>query len=325
MDNDIFNQQPPKTLEEIIRERKFILFGGKGGVGKTSTSAATALHAAKMDRKTLIISTDPAHCLSDIFRQTIGPETVPVKGVKNLFALEIDPRIEVEEYKELLQASSMTQDEFFAADIIDSDMIMPGMDEAMALKKITELMNDEEFDNIIFDTAPTGHTLRLLSLPDVLGGMLGKFLKLRMYISKMLGAFKRLFGQETEEDKSIEMLFKLKDAMAEVRTILSDESKTAFIIVMIPEAMGIAGTEKILQGLVEFDIPHPAIIVNMIAPPNPSCPFCTRRHNLHAKYLEKIRHIYDDFLIREIPLFPDEIYGIQSLEKLEKYLFPESG
>ncbi|MEM2637154.1 MAG: ArsA family ATPase [Candidatus Korarchaeota archaeon] len=318
------NSLPEKieNMEKLISERKFLLFGGKGGVGKTSISASTAFHSAKMGRKTLIISTDPAHCLSDIFRQKIGPKVVPVKEIANLYALELDPKVEIAEYEEALHAW-MSVSEFPVGDeLIDSEALTPGMDEAIALKKITELMNDQEYDNIIFDTAPTGHTLRLLGLPDVLSGMLGKLLKLRLYLSKMASMFKRLFGQDDEEDNTLEMLFKLKDSMEDVRQLLSDDTKTAFVIVMIPEAMGIAGTEKILQGLEEFDIPHPAIVVNMIAPENPSCTFCAKRHELHQKYLQKIRHIYDDFLLREVPLLPNEVYGIESLELVEKYLFP---
>lgn len=311
-------------LDELIKKRKFIFFGGKGGVGKTTCACATGLYLSEvLERKTLIISTDPAHSLSDSLRQNIGPDIKKVDKCRNLFAVEIDPKKELERAREKLKSESS---EFPIEELYSEDMYgyfhfpsFPGIDEAFSLKKFMEFMESNEFDSIVFDTAPTGHTLRLLELPESLSGILGVLIKVRLIFSKVISFFKR---EESVEEKALELLLKLKDSLGKIRDILSDKSQTGFIVVMIPEYMGIAETERLLSALYTYDIDVPAIIVNMVMPRNDKCDFCKQRYKLHKEYLDKIKDIYsEDYSIFSIPLFPFEINGIDRLKKIWDYLF----
>ncbi|MFX0169074.1 MAG: ArsA family ATPase [Candidatus Hodarchaeota archaeon] len=315
------------TLSELLDKEslRFLLFGGKGGVGKTSSAAASALWTAEHGRETLVISTDPAHSLSDSFDQNLsGGEVIPIKGVRNLYGMEINPQKAFEEYKEVTRQSEpvdlgpmggmMGFDDLM-------DMNAPGADEALAFSKVLEFIQECEYDLVIFDTAPTGHTLRLLGLPEMLDSFFGKIIKLRLRFSKIFGRLKSVFGRgDSEEDKSLEQLEQLKKNISMSRTELSNPSRTSFVIVMIPEAMAVAETERLLQALYEFEIPSSHIIVNMLFPDIPDCSFCRARKTMQQQYLTQIHDTYDDFTITEVPLFPNEIRGISSLSQLSQLL-----
>jgi arsenite-transporting ATPase len=313
---------------------RFLLFGGKGGVGKTSSAAASALWAAEHGRETIVISTDPAHSLGDCFAQDIsGGEVIPIKGVKNLYGMEINPQKAYEQYKETAQQSE-TGDAGQMGDMMGfedlADMSAPGSDEALAFSKVLEFIHECEYDLVVFDTAPTGHTLRLLGLPEMLDSFFGKLIRFRMRFSNMFGRLKSLFGRgdSTEEDNSLEQLEKLKLAINEARVELTDPTRTSFVIVMIPEAMAVSETERLLQTLYEYQIPSNHIIVNMVFPDIPDCSFCNARKSMQSKYLTQIHDIYDDFTITEVPLFQEEIRGIPSLTRLSTLLstgLPEKG
>ncbi len=312
---------------------RFLLFGGKGGVGKTSSAAASALWAAEHGRETIVISTDPAHSLGDCFAQDIsGGEVIPIKGVKNLYGMEINPQKAYEEYKETAQQSDTGEigsmgDMMGLEDL--ADMNAPGSDEALAFSKVLEFIHKCEYDLVVFDTAPTGHTLRLLGLPEMLDSFFGKLIKFRMRFSSMFSRLKSIFGRGDPkgEDRSLENLENLKVAINEARVELTDPTRTSFVIVMIPEAMAVSETERLLQTLYEYQIPSSHIIVNMVFPDIPNCQFCRARKTMQTQYLSQIHEIYDDFMITEIPLFEEEIRGIPALTRLSSLLatgvFPE--
>ncbi|MBN2042544.1 MAG: ArsA family ATPase, partial [Candidatus Aenigmarchaeota archaeon] len=160
------------------KETTYHFFSGKGGVGKTSVSAATALHFSRNGKKTLIISTDPAHSLSDSFETKIGGEVKELR--KNLFAVEIDPKKAMQEYKERLMPKIENMGMLKGLgldDTFDIAGMTPGIDEIAAFDKFLQYMQSKDYDIIVFDTAPTGHTLRFLSLPDVLDSWVGKMIK----------------------------------------------------------------------------------------------------------------------------------------------------
>ena len=318
------------TLTDLLKEKevRFMLFGGKGGVGKTSCSAAASIWAAEHGKKTLIISTDPAHSLSDSFDQPIGSEIRKIKGVKNLYGLEIDPRKAFQEYQKTLEDSELS--EFQAQSFLEgmgglTGMTPPGADEALAFAKVLEYIENPEYDLVIFDTAPTGHTLRLLSLPDILNSWVMSLLKIREFFGKFVGVFKRLLGKGGEEDRSLEALERLKNTIDVARGELSDPESTAFVIVMIPEAMSVFETERLLSALNEYEIPCDHIIVNMIYPDIPDCAFCRARRSMQMENLKEIHELYDDFNITEVPLYEREIRGIDRLRELSKILFGGSG
>jgi arsenite-transporting ATPase len=201
-------------LKEILLNLKMVMFGGKGGVGKTTCAASSAIWAAEHGKNTLIISTDPAHSLGDSLGVELPPgEPTPIKQIKNLTALEINPKANMTEFKGLTTMNPMEDmgmggmmEGLGMSDIQEfASMNPPGIDEALAFGKVLEFIEtDHNYDLIIFDTAPTGHTLRFLSLPETLSGWIGKLLKLRMKIGKFFGVFKKMFGKDgMEEDNSL--------------------------------------------------------------------------------------------------------------------------
>jgi arsenite-transporting ATPase len=318
------------TITDLLNEKqvKFMLFGGKGGVGKTSCAAAASIWAAEHGRKTLIISTDPAHSLGDSLDQKIGSEIKKIKGVKNLYGLELDPHKAFEEYQKNIEQeeSKESQVQSLLGGLGGlTGMTPPGADEALAFAKVLEYIENPEYDLVVFDTAPTGHTLRLLSLPDVLSGWVINLLKIREYFGKFTGVFKRLVGKDVKEDRSVETLEKLKSTIDVARGELSDPESTAFVIVMIPEAMAVFETERLLSALNEYEIPCNHIIVNMVYPEIVDCAFCRARRTMQLENLKEIREIYDDFNITEVPLYEGEIRGIERLKELSKILFGEAG
>lgn len=316
------------TLTDLLKEKqvKFMLLGGKGGVGKTSCSAATAIWAAEHGLKTLIISTDPAHSLSDSFDQQIGSEIKKIKGVKNLYGLELDPHKSFEEYREKMEQDDLPEKTQSLLQGLGglTGMTPPGADEALAFAKVLEYIENPEYDLVIFDTAPTGHTLRLLSLPDVLSGWVMNLLKIREFFGKFAGLFKRLISRGGEVERSMEVLEHLKNTIDVARIELSDPESTAFVIVMIAEAMAVFETERLLSALNEYEIPCDHIIVNMVYPEILDCAFCRSRRNMQLENLKEIREIYDDFNITEVPLFDVEIRGVEKLKELSKILFGEA-
>lgn len=200
----------------------------------------------------------------------------------------------------------------------------PGIDEAMAFGKVLEFIETEsDFDLVVFDTAPTGHTLRLLSLPDLLSGWIGKLISLRLKLGKVFGMFKKMFSKtEVKEEDPFEMFKKLKNSIVNAKDELKDPSKTSFIVVMISEAMALYETERLLRGLYQYEIPVSNIIINQLFPESVDCKFCQSRRNMQMKNLKEIRYIYEeDFNLIEIPLFDNEIKGYEQLKKLSKYLF----
>lgn len=316
------------TVKELLESDsiKFVFFGGKGGVGKTTCAASAAIYAAKrLNKSTLIISTDPAHSLSDSFGLDLsGGEIKVIPEIPNLYAQEINPQKALDEFRSKLIAAQ--QEEMG----IDTTMIglyemdnipLPGMDEALAFSKVLELIKQEDYDLIIFDTAPTGHTLRLLSLPDVLNSMLGKLIKMQLWFKNLFGSIKKLFGREVEENKTLEYLKYLQKLTEEARVKLSDPKLTSFIPVMIPAVMAIEETERLLSALYMYNIPVSNIVVNMITPENTSCPFCSKRYKIQQREIEKIKTLYEgDFDLIFIPMFTEEVRGIKRLEEFSEYL-----
>lgn len=322
-------------LKDILLNLKMVMFGGKGGVGKTTCAASSAIWAAEHGRNTLIISTDPAHSLGDSLVVDLPPgEPTPFKQVKNLTVLEINPKANMSEFKGLTNMNPMEDmgmggmmDGFGMSDIQEfASMNPPGIDEALAFGKVLEFIEtDHDYDLIIFDTAPTGHTLRFLSLPETLSSWIGKLLKLRMKIGKFFGVFKKMFGKdEMEGDNSLELLEKLKNSIVNARDDLTDPSKNSFVVVTIPEEMAIAETGRLLNELLKYNIPNSDIIINQLYQDTTElCDFCKARNEMQQKNLSKIREIFGEKLSKElieIPLLKTEIRGYDKLKEISEFL-----
>ncbi|UCC91814.1 MAG: ArsA family ATPase [Candidatus Aenigmatarchaeota archaeon] len=307
------------------KETQFYLFAGKGGVGKTSLAAATALRFADRGKKTLIISTDPAHSLSDSFETKIGGDVQKLR--KNLFAVEIDPKKAMAEYKEKVMPH-MEKMDFLKGlgleDTFDFAGNTPGIDEMAAFDKFLQYMQSKDYDVIVFDTAPTGHTLRFLSLPDVLDSWVGKMISIRLKLSGFVNTFRKLlpFGEQKEDEKKLgtEQLEAIKESIEKARGILSNKEKTHFNLVMIPEAMSIYESERSIEILKEYNIPVETIIVNQLIPENRKCPFCTEKRKLQQERVKEIENKFKGNEIQKIPLHKEEVKGFGMLEKVGKEL-----
>jgi arsenite-transporting ATPase len=325
------------NLKEMLLSLNMLMFGGKGGVGKTTCAASAAIWAADQGRNTLIISTDPAHSLGDSLGITLKPgEPTKIPSVQNLTALEIDPKQNLEQYSHLLNVSSLNDmqipgmgDNFpIMEDLQDlTAMNPPGIDEAFALLKVLEFLETEhDYDLVIFDTAPTGHTLRFLSLPETLSSWIGKLLKIRMKLGGVFSFFKRLFtSEEKEEDTSLEVLERLNKSIINAREDLTNPLFNSFIIVMISEEMAITETGRLINELVKFDIPVSNIIVNQLyLEEKELCDFCKARRSMQQRNLKKILEIFKNKLgknVIEIPLFREEVREVVKLKEFSKYFF----
>ena len=296
-------------------------------MGKTSMSAATALGFAKAyakerrSEKILIFTTDPAPSLADSFGQEIGNEPTAIQGTKNLFAMEIDAKKVLEKFKEeygddivdiLQQGTYLANEE--VEEIFSLDI--PGLDEVMGLKKITDFMESKEYGLYIVDTAPTGHTLRLLSLPELLDDWIKFLASLRWKYHAMV----RQFAREERVEKADEFLFTMKRTVKKVRELLQDEKRTEFVVVTIAESIGVRETEDLISTLEEFHVPSRHIIINNIFPEENSEFAKTKRKN-QEKYIGEIKEKFSKHVITEVLLQPTEIQGIKSLENLREQLF----
>ena len=327
-------------IKDLLLNLKMVMFGGKGGVGKTSCAASSAIWAAEHGRNTLIISTDPAHSLGDSLGIELSPGVpTPIAGIDNLTALEINPKVNMADFQGLTNINPM--EEMGMSGLMENlplfgdmeeltSMTPPGIDEALAFGKILEFVEtDHDYDLIVFDTAPTGHTLRFLSLPETLSGWIGKLIKMRVKIGNMFGAVKRMFSrEEKKEDNSLEVLERLNDSIINARDDLTNPIKNSFIIVMIPEEMAITETGRLLNELVKNNIPVSNIVVNQIYQDTTElCEFCKARRKMQGKNLVKIKEVFGENLHKnliEVPLFKEEIREYVKLKEMGHFLIDRS-
>ena len=312
-------------MNNSIFDKRFLFFGGKGGVGKTSMATATAIHAADLGIKTLLVSTDPAHSVSDCLDQQIGGDSYSeVHNVFNLFAIELNTDEAMRNYSDLVQTQDPTGAlSDFLGDMDPTSLSPPGADETVAFIQILEFIQNPEFELVIFDTAPTGHTLKLLQLPEITEGWLFRMIKMRKRLGGMMSGLKAFIGGTgvPSEDEAFDKLEELKEQVEIARVHLANKSETEFIAVTIPNIMAIWETERLIRALYEVQFPIERIFVNQVQPENPSCSYCSARYNSHKVNLEKIRELYSDFALKEVPLFEFEVRGIDRLRNLANHLY----
>jgi len=299
---------------------KLIIFGGKGGVGKTSCAIATAL-ALSENFKTLLISTDPAHSVSDCLEQQIGFKVQEVAGHKNLAAIEVVAdealsRFKTEhhgELKKLLETSTYLDNE----DIDEMlTLSIPGIDEIMSFKTIIDFIEEGQYDKYVVDTAPTGHALRLISSPKLLDAWIKVAARMRWKYRYMVTRFSGTYKQ----DEVDAFLLSLKKTVKRIENLLKDKTKCEFIPVCIPEAMAIMETGRLLADLGTSGIISRQIIVNNVMV-SEDCSFCKRRKAGQLKYIQQISKIFNHLNKVEVPLFAEEIKGIEALHQLKMFLF----
>ena len=297
--------------------KRVLMFGGKGGVGKTTCSATAALHYASLGRKTLIISSDLTPSLSDIFEMEIGPTEKAVQGVENLDALEIGPDEVMKRWKKKFgpeiyeAASSMINMEY--DEVIEYVAMAPGIQEEFMLDYVLERVKDGSYDLIVWDTAPAGDTLRLLELPYKFMEHLRTAPKVYMRVRDALKLKKVPF---------LELIESWKALAEEVTSFMRDPTNTEFVLVTIPEGLGVYQAKRLVKEFQRFGLDIRYILVNNVIQ-NPDSDFNRQRMEMQRPYIQMLRDEYgDDREIIEVPLFPYEIKGVQRLRELEQVLFP---
>ncbi|KAI1502894.1 putative arsenite translocating ATPase [Biscogniauxia marginata] len=315
------------TLQSILDQKtlRWIFVGGKGGVGKTTTSCSLAIQLAKVRRSVLLISTDPAHNLSDAFSQKFGKEARLIDGYTNLSAMEIDPNGSIQD---LLAGQGEETDPAaggMGGMMQDLAFAIPGIDEAMSFAEVLKQVKSLSYETIIFDTAPTGHTLRFLQFPSVLEKALAKISQLSSQYGPLLNGFLGGQGQLPNGQNLNEMMEKLeglRQTISEVNTQFKDENLTTFVCVCIAEFLSLYETERMIQELGSYSIDTHCIVVNQLLFPKQGsdCDQCNARRKMQKKYLDQIEELYDEFNVVRMPLLVEEVRGRERLEKFSEML-----
>ena len=304
----------PSFLDD--RRLRLVFFGGKGGVGKTTSAAATALRYARRNPHNtfLLVSTDPAHSLAD----SLADLTLP----KNLESIELDARQCIAGFKkkhdgdlrEIAVRGTFLDDEDISRFL---DLSLPGLDELMAFLEISRWIQDGTYDRIVVDTAPTGHTLRLLAMPE----LIKKWLDALDALLAKHRYMKQLFSGAYSKDELDEFLLDLSDSVKQMEALIEDPARCRFVPVMLAEVLSIHETLTLLHELHQSKILVTDIAVNRLYPEN-SCEVCSDRR---ARQLREIRHFPEklsEYSLWGIPMYPEEVRGSGPLKSFWEGVFP---
>ena len=300
-------------------DKKVLFFGGKGGVGKTTCASAMAVTASQAGKRVLLVSTDPAHSTSDIFEREIGPE--PVQLLPNLHGLEIDGEFESQRYvanvKEQIRGLFGHHILKEATRQIDLAASMPGAEEMALFDRIGGLIRgeDERFDLIVFDTAPTGHTLRLIRMPELMEAWIRALSKSR---HAMLG-----IEQDDATDPVMLKLAERLENLREFRARLLSPRISAFVLVLVAERLPIEETARAIEQLKEAGVTIGGLVVNRVLPESSPDPFLRSRHDQEVIYLDEIEKRFKSYPRVRVPQLPSDVHGIATLEHLARHLIGE--
>jgi arsenite/tail-anchored protein-transporting ATPase len=303
-----------------------ILYTGKGGVGKTSVAAATALEAARSGKKVLVMSTDPAHSLSDAFDAEVGPE--PKEMATGLFAQEMDYGYVLEEYWAEIQGYVTAFFEWQGADSLAAEELamLPGMDELFGLLMVRRHHRENLYDALILDAAPTGETLRLLSLPDQMRWYVEKVFPVQRRAAKIIRPFARRGPKSLPplpEDSFFGALQRFYEAVVGVENILTDPENASVRLVVNAEKMVIAEARRAYTYLNLYDYWVDAVIVNRLLPNTVSDPYFDKWREAQKGHLAEIEDSFSPTPIFKARLFDREMYGLEALGALAEEVFGE--
>lgn len=299
-------------MRKLIQDKKFLFFGGKGGVGKTTMASTTALWLSDHGYKTLIVATDPTVSLSAIYEQDISEtEVVKIGKEKNLCGLNINPRKAVGVFQTRMNEMMEGFSSMFGSELLST----PCTEEIAAFDQFVSYMGDTEHDKVVFDTAPTGHTLRELSMPFDWSGYIANQIQNRRELSETLGFI--------YDESMLDDLKKEKERYDSAVRALSDTTTSSFNLVLLPEKLPIEETERAVEDLGGFGIKVRSIIINEVIPKDvlQGNWFLEKRRATQDKYLCEIDSKFSDMIRAEVPLFDSDIYGLDNLRKVGETLY----
>lgn len=319
-----------KTTSQFLLEHpqmKYLFFGGKGGVGKTVMAGAAALRIAQQGKRTLLASTNPVHSLSSLLDQDVFGKPTPVRGVPNLLAYEIDTKDTIEKSKvELTQkiqwflkyADIKTK----ADEFVESATMNPAFEESAMFENMIDLMFEDQYEAFVFDTAPTANARRLLGMSSVYGMWVNKMMQSREEAKSLRELLS--YSKKKEKDPLMDYLISFRERIERAKELLTDEEKTAFFFITLPEALPIAVVKRFIGWFHDFGIPVGGVVVNLVidkeAVGKDAPDFVLNRIAMQDNYMEEIWRSFPD--VRAIvPLFETEVRGVEMLERTAQALF----
>jgi arsenite-transporting ATPase len=317
----IFEQYP---------DRRYIMFGGKGGVGKTTFSAATAYYLAKKGKKVLVFSVDPQASLSDIFKVDIFGKG-PTEIMPNLYAQEIDADRRIKEYqdeirKKILDMYGLDKIPDEIESYIQAASAEPAMEESAIFDEVVDIVVRGGYDYYIYDLVPLGHALYYLSMASIYDEWIDKITNLRQQMreyDQVVAVIRR--DEELEEDAILNELLYIKDRINKSSSILTDKQKTAFFFVVTPEEMIINDTLKAAELFAKFDVPLSGYIVNRVLPASlkdQEIPeYLKNRITMQEHYLKVINDVFKGQILAFVPEMERDVTGLPMIEKVAKNMF----
>ena len=320
--------QVKSRIPSHLSSSRYLFFGGKGGVGKSTAAAATALVLLKNVRsgeRILLFSTDPAHSLSDSLKKRIGNRLVEVSrnGKAKLLAFEMDSRVALEDFRnkhgkvlaEIAERGTLLDE----ADIRELlELSLPGLDEVMALFELSELDGTGDYSHVVIDTAPSGHTTRLLALPEVFTRMVKALDRMSDKHRYIVAHFARRHVGLDEVDL---FLRDLTARITRVKNILYNSNETRFALVSIPEAMSVKETERYADSLAAHGVTLTDLIINRVEEEHDGCQFCRARVLTQRPHLKELEQRFKKLNVHRVPLLPEEVRGIESLERVGRLIW----
>jgi arsenite/tail-anchored protein-transporting ATPase len=308
-----------------LLDRRVLLFGGKGGVGKTTCSSAVALAASRRGRRVLLVSADPAHSTSDIFERRIGAR--PTAIADRLTALELDPDTEVQRYvDEVKEQIARVFSRSVLSDVarqIEMAAAMPGAADVAVFDRMAELMRADrsEYDLLVFDTAPTGHTLRLLRLPAMMRGWMSALISQRR-LAVAADYAKRDDSVETAQgpDSIVEALERRANRLERAHAALVDRASTGVVLVLTPERLPIEETDRAARTLGEAGMHVRALVVNRVLPPDLQGDYYRGRLRQERIYRDEIDSRFAAFPSLVVPQLESDVHGIDALTRIANHL-----
>ncbi len=321
-----------RTVFELQPERRYIMFGGKGGLGKTTLSATCAFWLASQGKRVLLFSVDPQASLSDIFQQDIfGKGPVPI--IPNLWAQEVDADRRIKEYQEEIRKKILDMYGFDRVpeeidNYISAASAEPAMEESAIFDAVVDIIVQGDYDYYIYDLVPLGHALYYLSMAKVYDEWINKITKLREEMRQYDQVAATMRREETmEEDKILGELTYIKERINASSRILTDKRRTAFFFVLVPEEMIILDTKKAAELFGKFDVPLSGYVVNRVLPPDLGAghipEYLRNRITMQRRYMTEIQSTFGAQILAYVPEMERDITGLPMIERLAKRLFEE--